>query len=180
MYINGCSSKEAMDELIHRLLMLDGTNAKLPLANVTDVEVYQEDAYQGGGSCGTVFHSTTRTVPPIQPGFKIIKSTNDSEVKRLLPIDIATCPNCERELFDPDNRRYRYPFISCASCGPRYSLMRSVPYDREMTAMSAFAMCPECEKEYNRIGDIRCYAQTIACDTCGPKLIGYGEGEEVS
>ena len=173
VYINGCSSKEAMDELIHRLLVLDGTNAELPLANVIDVEVYQEDAYQGDGSCGTVFNSTTRTVPLVQPGFKIIKSTNDSEVKRLLPIDIATCPNCERELFDPDNRRYRYPFISCVSCGPRYSLMRSVPYDREMTAMSAFSMCPECEKEYNLIGDIRCYAQTIACDKCGPKLIGY-------
>ncbi len=164
VYIKGVSSKETMNELIHRLLLLDGENEDLPLANVTDIEL-DENASEYKLYDGTRVGNATE--------FRIVKSASDSDNKRILPIDIATCPNCERELFDPNNRRYRYPFISCASCGPRYSLMRSVPYDREETSMAEFKMCKDCEAEYKKVGDIRCYAQTIACEKCGPKLMGY-------
>lgn len=84
--------------------------------------------------------------------------------------DLPTCKKCERELSDIRNRRYRYPFISCTSCGPRYSIIEQLPYDREKTVMREFALCGECESEYTKKRDIRRHAQTIACKTCGPIL----------
>ena len=103
-------------------------------------------------------------------GFRIVDSQNTREAKRFLPVDFATCDRCKEELFDPNNRRYRYPFISCTRCGPRYSIQRKVPYDRENITMGVFPMCPECEKEYKEKGNIRRHAQTIACHDCGPQL----------
>ena len=113
--------------------------------------------------------------------FEIIESEPFDDEIRYLPADIATCEKCEEELKDPNNRRYRYPFISCTACGPRFSIMRDVPYDRERTSMSEFELCDECAAEYVRPHDIRRHAQTIACEKCGPhvKLItkdDMGEG----
>lgn len=88
----------------------------------------------------------------------------------LLTPDIATCDNCLAEFSDPKNRRYMHPFISCTHCGPRYSIIRDIPYDRENITMSEFAMCGECAKEYENISDTRAHAQTIACNSCGPTL----------
>ncbi|MCR4604762.1 MAG: carbamoyltransferase HypF [Eubacterium sp.] len=105
--------------------------------------------------------------------FRIIDSKNSKDDIRFLPADIATCADCEAELKDVNNRRYRYPFISCVSCGPRFSVMRALPYDRERTTMDIFTLCPECQADYVREGDIRRHAQTIACEKCGPKLIAY-------
>ncbi len=102
--------------------------------------------------------------------FKIVESGNTREQQRFLPIDFPTCDRCKQELFDPNNRRYRYPFISCTKCGPRYSIQKKVPYDRDAITMDVFAMCPECEKEYSQKGNIRRHAQTIACHDCGPQL----------
>ncbi len=177
VYINGISGEDAMNDLIYRLMLLDGNNDELPLADVTDFKLilpkeYEDKARQNSdyvqiGEDDEFLNEASCT------SFDIVTSKDDINLKRILPIDIATCKECERQLFDPDNRRYRYPFISCASCGPRYSLMYDVPYDREQTSMNKFNLCPECEAEYKRIGDERCYAQTIACDTCGPKLTGY-------
>lgn len=87
-----------------------------------------------------------------------------------LPPDLPTCPNCRRELLDSRNRRYRYPFISCTSCGPRYSILERIPYDRPSITMRDFALCEECQGEYQRKGDVRRHAQTIACQDCGPAL----------
>ncbi len=103
------------------------------------------------------------------PGFAILPSLARNRSTMVLP-DAATCNQCLAELFDPDNRRYRYPFISCTHCGPRFSVIRSMPYDRERTSMSAFGLCDACAREYADPEDRRFHAQTNACDACGPKL----------
>lgn len=111
---------------------------------------------------------------PLPEDFSIVESGAGSEELRLLPPDLATCPDCERELFDPEDRRYLHPFISCASCGPRYSILRRVPYDRKTVTMDRFPLCASCAKEYRRQGDRRRHAQTICCKSCGPELHGIG------
>lgn len=88
----------------------------------------------------------------------------------VLPADLCICPGCIEELRNPKNRRYKYPFISCAGCGPRYTIMHRIPYDRENTTMQAFDMCEKCAGEYLTPGDRRYYAQTISCPDCGPQL----------
>ena len=95
-----------------------------------------------------------------------------------IPPDIPVCDRCVAEMRDPANRRYRYPFISCASCGPRYSIMDRLPYDRCNTAMDDFRMCRPCEEEYTLRGGIRRHAQTISCKDCGPQLHFNVAGEK--
>lgn len=84
--------------------------------------------------------------------------------------DISICPDCRRELFDPQDRRYRYPFINCTNCGPRFTIIKDIPYDRPYTTMSAFKMCPECLSEYKNPSDRRFHAQPTACPVCGPSV----------
>ena len=84
--------------------------------------------------------------------------------------DISICEDCQRELFDSKNRRYRYPFINCTNCGPRLTIITDVPYDRPNTTMSKFELCPDCLSEYQDPADRRFHAQPIACPECGPRL----------
>jgi len=103
-------------------------------------------------------------------GFEILESRSEPSAYQLISPDIATCPDCLRELFDPANRRYRYPFANCTNCGPRFTIITAIPYDRPNTTMASFHMCPECRAEYENPRDRRFHAQPIACPTCGPQV----------
>src|SRR5918998_2443319 len=102
--------------------------------------------------------------------FRIEESREGFRRRALISPDVATCEECRAELFDPANRRYRYPFTNCTNCGPRFTITRSVPYDRAMTTMSHFEMCPECQREYDDPSDRRFHAQPNACPVCGPQV----------
>jgi len=104
------------------------------------------------------------------PAFSILDSDDAPEVRAPVPPDIAICPQCETELFDPANRRFRYPFITCTDCGPRYSIIEALPYDRLRTSMRAFAPCARCLAEYRSPADRRHHSQTNSCPACGPTL----------
>jgi hydrogenase maturation protein HypF len=102
--------------------------------------------------------------------FEIRPSVTGGDKTALVLPDIATCPDCLREIFDPKNRRHRYPFTNCTNCGPRFSIIESLPYDRANTSMKAFTMCPQCQAEYDDPRNRRFHAQPNACPVCGPRL----------
>lgn len=102
--------------------------------------------------------------------FRIAESMTDGAREALVMPDLATCPACLRELFDPHNRRFRYPFTNCTHCGPRFSIITGIPYDRPQTTMRGFTMCPECQAEYDDPNNRRFHAQPNACPNCGPQV----------
>ena len=154
--------KQAVDTFIHRLNFVDKTQ-ELPgcrIDSLQTIEVSDEEwevgALIGGEKDDNMFY--------------IVESGDGRESKRFLPVDLPTCDRCVAEMHDKNNCRYRYPFISCTVCGPRFSIQKAVPYDRETITMDDFPMCDACREEYTSKGNIRRHAQTIACKDCGPKL----------
>ena len=124
-----------------------------PLAVITDVHIVDINAE-----------------PLCDRGFRITDSQPVAGATTPIPPDIAVCDDCMAELFDPSDRRYRHAFVTCTNCGPRFTIIRALPYDRPATTMSAFAMCERCAAEYHDPADRRFHAQPIACPDCGPSL----------
>lgn len=137
---------EAVDEFVERL-----PATAPPLSRITQVSV--------------------REVPCVgDREFRILASQRGETVQTLISPDVATCPDCLREMFDPNDRRYRYPFINCTNCGPRFTIVRDIPYDRPLTSMAVFPMCPACRAEYDDPLNRRFHAQPNACWECGPRV----------
>ena len=114
-------------------------------------------------------------------GFEIRQSKREASRNTLISPDICICDDCLRELFTPTDRRCRYPFINCTNCGPRFTIIKDVPYDRIKTSMGAFPMCPDCDREYHDIEDRRYHAQPDCCGVCGPRVFFLDrDGRELS
>jgi len=114
---------------------------------------------------------TYRSAPPKQEKeFRIVASEARGQVSTGIPADAATCSDCLRELLDPADRRFRYPFLNCTNCGPRFTITRRIPYDRPQTSMAKFKMCPACQAEYDDPMNRRFHAQPNACPVCGPRV----------
>ena len=144
IFIN--ASEEILEEFIETI-----QNELPPLASINSLDI-EEIAFQD-------FQD-----------FQIIQSKNEGEIRANIPPDISICKACEAELFDPNNRRYLHPFITCTHCGVRYSIIDDLPYDRENTSMKFFKMCKRCEEEYHNPLDRRYHAQPIGCWDCGTQL----------
>lgn len=114
-------------------------------------------------------------------GFAILASATGQSSRQPVSPDVATCDQCLAELFDPSDRRHHYPFITCTDCGPRFTVIESMPYDRERTSMRQFAQCPECLAEYRTPGNRRHHSETNSCQTCGPRIwCTNGSGEPIT
>ena len=110
-------------------------------------------------------------IPPVGDAAFVVRDSRDGRrAGALVPPDAALCHDCRRELEDPRDRRHAYPFITCTNCGPRFSLVHRLPYDRPATSMACFPMCPACEREYTDPGDRRFHAEPVCCADCGPQL----------
>jgi hydrogenase maturation protein HypF len=119
--------------------------------------------------------------PPGHDRFRVVPSQQFACNEAIVPADLAICASCLAELRTPGNRRHEYPFTHCAACGPRYSLIHAMPYDRARTTMGAFPLCDACDHEYSDASDRRFHAQTICCSDCGPKIwAATAEGRTVS
>jgi hydrogenase maturation protein HypF len=114
--------------------------------------------------------NTRPVVPTGTDRFTIVQSADQPDGRQPVPPDAAICSACEAELFDPRDRRYRYPFITCTNCGPRFTVIEALPYDRERTSMRVFAQCPACHREYQSPRDRRFHSETNSCSACGPRL----------
>ncbi|MDM7926687.1 MAG: carbamoyltransferase HypF [bacterium] len=136
------------------------------------VRILVESLKTGAPPQADVRSIETRSMPVSGANeFEIRESAGEAAVSALVSPDIATCPDCLSELFDPADRRHRYPFINCTNCGPRFTIVTGVPYDRPATTMASFVMCPACRAEYEDPENRRFHAQPNACPECGPRLV---------
>jgi hydrogenase maturation protein HypF len=146
-------ARARVDEFSRRLRADAPPLARITAVSVTDIPMEE---------------AATKAETP--RGFRIVASQTVAGATTPIPPDIAVCDDCVAELFDPADRRYRHPFVTCTNCGPRFTITRALPYDRPATTMSAFAMCERCAAEYHDPSNRRFHAQPIACPDCGPSL----------
>jgi hydrogenase maturation protein HypF len=145
--------------------------------DVVDVDGAVADIQRAPPSMARIDTVRAIAVDPNGDGdFRIIESTSTGRSRTLVPPDVAICDDCLREMNDPGDRRHRHPFITCTNCGPRYTVITELPYDRPATTMAHFPMCARCAAEYDDPMDRRFHAQTIACPDCGPRLTWSGPG----
>ncbi len=155
--IRVAGDKKGIASLIHSL-----QNDPPPLAHIVSLEEQESN------------------LPEATAGFSILESESGLESTTHVSPDMATCKDCLQEIFDTSDRRYRYPFTNCTNCGPRYTIIQSLPYDRPRTTMHCFTMCSECLAEYRNPADRRFHAQPNACSKCGPQLDWYdNEGNRI-
>ncbi|MCZ7589687.1 MAG: carbamoyltransferase HypF [Gaiella sp.] len=165
---------------VHRLATRDGLGGRV--WNDGDGVVVEVEG--AGGSLDAFVAAIAEEAPPLarvasvvaervapvgERGFVVVASHGGGR-SAAIPPDVATCDDCLRELFDPADRRYRYPFVNCTNCGPRLTIVTRIPYDRPNTTMAGFPLCPECRREYEDPADRRFHAEPIACPACGPHL----------
>ncbi len=144
------------------------------------VEAFVNDLRAGGPPLARVDRVTVAECPTeALAQFTILSSVEEAGAYLPVSPDMATCPDCLREMRDPADRRYRYPFINCTNCGPRFTILRDIPYDRPLTTMASFPMCPDCAAEYANPLDRRFHAQPIACPVCGPRVRLEAAGAEI-
>lgn len=153
--IEADATKETLDHFINAL-----KNEAPPLARIDDI---------------TVEYSTANG----HQDFTIIPSTPIPHAFQPISPDVSICDDCLRELFSPDDRRYRYPFINCTNCGPRFTIIKDIPYDRPNTTMANFPLCDDCAQEYHDPTNRRFHAQPVACPVCGPHIWLEIQGQEV-
>ena len=176
---------------IHRLVRRHGLNGIIrnTSSGVTmelegegeALRAFLEELPHQAPSLAVIEEIETREIPARgYASFTIVGSERQTERNTLISPDIAICSDCLRELKDPENRRYRFPFINCTNCGPRFTIIEDVPYDRPKTSMKDFPMCPECEREYHNIENRRYHAQPDCCPDCGPEVFFLdGDGKPV-
>jgi hydrogenase maturation protein HypF len=145
--IHAWGSRESLEELVRRIRA-----ERPPLSQIDEIVRAALDA-----------------AAEVPEGFQIVTS-QEGEARTGVAADAATCPDCLVEVFDPSDRRYRYPFTNCTHCGPRLSIVSAIPYDRANTSMASFPMCPRCQAEYDDPADRRFHAQPNACGACGPRV----------
>lgn len=129
-----------------------------------------QTAFPRAGRLDAVTEIATEVIDRPSGRFRILASGSDNHTVVQIPPDLRMCDDCRREVFDPHDRRYGYPFTTCTLCGPRYTVVERMPYDRERTTLKEFPLCPACRKEYTNVGDRRFHAESIACPTCGPRV----------
>jgi hydrogenase maturation protein HypF len=142
--------KKNADEFIERLKLAE--KEELPLLKIISMDIADADPIEKENS------------------FEIRQSKTEGQISALVTADMAMCGDCLAELFDENDFRYRYPFINCTNCGPRYSIIKTIPYDRPNTTMAVFPMCGKCKGQYENVKDRRFHAQPVACPACGPKI----------
>lgn len=146
------------------------------------LDTFLEEMRTSAPPAAEIRHLSWSEIPPEQTGeFVIVASRASNGLEVSIPPDLATCADCLEEIRDPLDRRYRYPFTNCTNCGPRFTIVREVPYDRPATTMAAFPMCTRCRAEYEDPADRRFHAQPNACPECGPRLQALSaSGEPIS
>ncbi|MBX3324879.1 MAG: carbamoyltransferase HypF [Nitrospira sp.] len=146
------------------------------------IETFLERLQADTPASACIEEISTSLIPARGGGsFAIVVSAEPGERTLVVPPDLATCRDCRRELADPLDRRFQYPFLTCTQCGPRYSLLTAIPYQRSNTTMARFELCPACRTEYEAEADRRFHAEPIACPICGPRLYLWDEqGHEIA
>lgn len=148
----------------------DGVNIIFNADEETANRFFQKIKSNAPAKANVITATLKKTIALDFKDFAIVMDDVDTEKRVLISPDIALCENCRTELHDEHNRRYRYPFITCTQCGPRYSIIESLPYERRETTMDEFTMCESCNDEYHNVEDRRFFSQTNSCEACGIKL----------